>query len=68
LTLIMNVRAPFCTLSRTRSIINIMISAFASPASVVRGPLPIHLDISLVSHLMSCGDGAPQTTHDIWEV
>jgi hypothetical protein len=43
----MNVRVPFCTLSRTHSIIDTMISVFASPASVVRGPLPIHLDILL---------------------
>jgi hypothetical protein len=45
LTLTMNVRAPQSTLSLTRSmIVFFMVSAFASPASVVRGPLPIHLD------------------------
>jgi hypothetical protein len=44
LTLTRNVRAPRITLSLTHSTIVVMMSAFASPASVVRGPLPIHLD------------------------
>jgi len=44
LTLIMNVRAPRITLSLTHSIIVFIVSACASPASVVRGPLPIYLD------------------------
>jgi hypothetical protein len=44
LTLNMNVRAPRITLSRKHSMIVFMMSAFASHASVVRGPLPIHLD------------------------
>jgi hypothetical protein len=44
LTLTMNVRVPCSTLSLTHSMIVFMMSAFASPASVVRGPLPIHLD------------------------
>jgi hypothetical protein len=39
LTLTMNVRAPRITLSLTPSTIVVMMSAFASPASVVRGPL-----------------------------
>ncbi len=41
LTLTKKVRAPLSTLSPTHSTIDVMISAFASPASVVRGPLPI---------------------------
>ena len=40
----MNVRAPRIALSRQHSIIALMMSAVASPASVVRGPLPVHLD------------------------
>jgi hypothetical protein len=40
--LTMNVRAPHITLSLTHPTIVVMMSAFASPASVVRGPLPIH--------------------------
>jgi hypothetical protein len=44
LTLNMNVRAPRSTLSLTHSMIVFMMSAFASPASVVRGPLPVHFD------------------------
>jgi hypothetical protein len=40
----MNVRAARMTLARRHSIIVFMMSALASPASVVRGPLPIHLD------------------------
>ena len=44
LTLTMNGRAPRITLSLTHSMIVFMMSAFASPASVVRGPLPIHLN------------------------
>ena len=44
LTLTMNVRAPRSTLSLMHLMIVFMMSAFASPASVVRGPLPIHLD------------------------
>jgi hypothetical protein len=44
LTLTMNVRAPSGTLSLTHSMIVFMMSAVASSASVVRGPLPIHLD------------------------
>ena len=44
LTLIMNLRAPRSTLYLTHSMIVFMMSAFASPASVVRGPLPIYLD------------------------
>jgi hypothetical protein len=43
-TLTMNLHAPRSTLYLTRSIIVFMMSAFASPASVVRGPIPIHLD------------------------
>jgi hypothetical protein len=43
LTLTMNVRAPR-TLSHTHSTIVVMMSAFASPVSVVRGLLPIHHD------------------------
>jgi hypothetical protein len=43
LTLTMNVRAPLITLSLTHSMIVFMMSAFASLASVVRGPLSIHL-------------------------
>jgi len=44
LTLTMNVRAPRITLSLTHSMIVFMMSAFASPLSVVRGPIPTHLD------------------------
>jgi hypothetical protein len=44
LTLTMNVCAPRIILSLTHSMIVFMMSAFASPASVVRGPLPIYLD------------------------
>jgi hypothetical protein len=44
LTLTMNVRAPRSTLSLTHSMIFFMMLAFASPASVVRGPLHTHLD------------------------
>ena len=40
----MNVRARRSALARRHSIIVFMMSAIASPASVVRGPLPIHLD------------------------
>ena len=43
-TLTIHVRAPRITLTLTHSMIVFMMSAFASPASVVRGPLPIHLD------------------------
>ena len=46
LTLTMNVRAPRITRSLTHSTIVVMMSAFASPASVVLGPLPIHHDTS----------------------
>jgi hypothetical protein len=44
LTLTMNVRAPRITRSLTHSTIVVMMSAFASSASVVLGPLPIHHD------------------------
>jgi hypothetical protein len=44
LTLTMNVRAPRITRSLTHSTIVVMMSAFASPASVVLGPLTIHHD------------------------
>jgi hypothetical protein len=47
LTLTMNVHAPLNTCSLTHSMIDVMMSAFASPASVVRGPLPIHCEILL---------------------
>ena len=49
LTLTMNVRAPRITLFFTHSMMMIVfrMSAFASLASVVRGPLPIHLDTVL---------------------
>ena len=43
LTLTINVRAPRSTLSLTHSLMVCMMLAFASPASVVRGPLTIHL-------------------------
>jgi hypothetical protein len=41
LTLTKKVRAPLNTLSLMHSMIEVMMSTFASPASVVRGPLPI---------------------------
>jgi len=44
LILTMNVRAPRMTLARRHSIMVLIMSAFASPARVVRGPLPINLD------------------------
>ena len=44
LTLTINVRAPRSTLSLTHSMIVFLMSSFASPASVVLGGLPIHLD------------------------
>ena len=44
LILTMNVQAPRMTLARRHSMIVLMMTALASPASVVRGPLPIHLD------------------------
>ena len=47
LTLTKKVRAPLSTLSLMHSMIDVMMSTFASPASVVRGPLPIHLDTLL---------------------
>jgi hypothetical protein len=57
LILTMNVRAPRMTLARKHSIIVFMMSTLASPASVVRGPLPIHLDtlvkVVLLSHRYS---------------
>ena len=43
-TLTINVRAPCSTLSLTHSMIVFLMSSFASPASVVLGGLPIHLD------------------------
>jgi hypothetical protein len=52
-TLTMKVRALGSTLSLTHSMIVFMMSAFASPASVVRGPLPIHLDTLCVSRVVS---------------
>ena len=42
LTVTINVRASPSTLSLSHSMIVFMMSACASPASVVRGPLPIH--------------------------
>ena len=47
LTLTKKVRAPLSTLSLMHSMIDVMMSTFASPASVVRGPLPIHRDTLL---------------------
>ena len=47
LILTMKVHAPCSTLAFTRSTIDVTMSAFASPASVVLGPLPIHLDTLL---------------------
>jgi hypothetical protein len=44
ITLTINVRAPRSTLSLTHSKFVFMMSALASPASVVRGPLLIHLE------------------------
>ncbi len=43
----LKVRAPLRTRSLKHSMIVAIMSAFASPASVVRGPLPIHRDILL---------------------
>jgi hypothetical protein len=57
ITLTIKVRAPCSTLSFTHSMIVFMMSALASPASVVRGPLPIHLDtlsrVASLSHKYS---------------
>jgi len=47
LILIINVGAPLRTRALTHSMIDIIMSAFASPVRVVRGPLPIHRDILL---------------------
>jgi hypothetical protein len=46
LTLTRKVRAPFSTLSLMQSMMDVMMSTLLSPASVVRGPLPIHRDTS----------------------
>ncbi len=39
--------SPLRTRALTHSMIDVIMSAFASPASVARGPLPIHRDILL---------------------
>ena len=58
LIFIINVRAPLRTRALTHSMTAIMISAFASLASVVRGPLPIHRDILLRAASLSHDCGA----------
>jgi hypothetical protein len=61
LILTLNVCAPRITLARRHSIIVFMMSAFASPASVVRWPLPIHMDalVKVVSLSHRCSRTVP---------